>query len=388
MSADRRTLVTLAVLAMMWLVLNRLTDGVFLTPRNLANLAVQSSVVGILACGMVLVIVARHIDLSVGSLLGFTGMVVAALQAEWLPESGWTWPVALIGALLLGAALGAWQGAWVAYGRLPAFVVTLAGLLAFRGAAWLVSDGRTVSPLLPQHALLGGGIEGFVGARWSWILGALGVAALVGLRTRARARRIRVGVPVRPLPAEVFELASVCAGILAFVAVMNAYTLPRSDVARGIPVPVLILIAVAVGLSVLARSTRFGRHVFAVGGSPQAAERVGIDVRRVSVGVFALMGVLCAVAGIVTTARLEAATSSMGTLAELQAIAAAVLGGTSLAGGVGSVGGAVLGAIVMQTLDNGMVLLGISSPARQICIGGVLLVAVWLDGALRRRAER
>lgn len=388
MNADRRTLVTLAVLATMWLVLHRLSDGVFLTPRNLANLAVQSSVVGILACGMVLVIVARHIDLSVGSLLGFTGMVAAALQAEWLPDAGWAWPAALAGGLLLGGALGAWQGAWVAYGQLPAFVVTLAGLLAFRGAAWLVSDGRTIAPLAPQHAVLGGGIEGFIGARWSWGLGALGVAALVGLRARTRVERIRMGVPVRPLLGEALGLAGACGGIVAFVAVMNAYTLPRSDVARGIPVPVLILIAVAVGLSVLARSTRFGRHVFAVGGNPQAADRVGIDVRRVTVGVFVLMGVLCGVAGIVTTARLEAATSSMGTLAELQAIAAAVLGGTSLAGGVGSVGGAVLGAVVMQTLDNGMVLLGVSSPARQICIGGVLLVAVWLDGALRRRTQR
>jgi D-xylose transport system permease protein len=387
-SAERRTLATLAVLAVLWLVLDRLSDGVFLTPRNLSNLAVQSSVVGILACGMVLVIVAGHIDLSVGSLLGFTGMVVAALQAEWLPEAGWTWPAALVGGLALGAALGAWQGAWVAWGRLPAFVVTLAGLLAFRGAAWLVSDGRTVSPLLPEHALLGGGIEGFLGARWSWALGLAAVAALGVLRVRARRRRVRLGVPVRGAAAEALEVLAASGAILGFVAVMNAYTLPGSDVSRGIPVPVLILLGVALGLSVLARATRFGRHVFALGGSPQAAERAGIDVRRVVLGVFALMGVLCAVAGIVTTARLEAGTSSMGTLAELQAIAAAVLGGTSLAGGVGSVGGAVLGAVVMQTLDNGMVLLGISSPARQVCIGGVLLVAVWLDGAIQRRARR
>ena len=376
----------LAALAAIWLALDRATGGLFLTPRNLSNLAVQSSVVGVMATGMVLVIVARHIDLSVGSLLGFTGMAIAVLQAEWLPAgAAWAWPASLAAGLALGAAVGAWQGWWVAYRGLPSFVVTLAGLLIFRGAAYLLTDGRTVAPLHPRHALLGGGVEGSLGATGSWILAAAAMAALAALRLRARARRRALGVPARPLALELALLLAWWAGIAGFVAVMNAYTLPRSDVARGIPVPVLVLIAVSAGMGGLARATRFGRHVFALGGSPQAAALAGIDTRRVSVGVFTLMGLAAGLAGAITTARLEAGTSSMGTLAELSVIAAAVLGGTSLAGGAGSVGGAILGAVVMQSLDNGMVLMGVSSPMRQVWIGAVLIVAVWLDALVRRR---
>jgi D-xylose transport system permease protein len=175
------------------------------------------------------------------------------------------------------------------------------------------------------------------------------------------------------------------AGVTLFVSVMNAHTLPRSDVARGIPIPVLVMIAVAACVHLLARSTRFGRHVYAIGGNPEAAALAGIDVRRVTLGIFALMGALAAVAAVLTAARLGAGTNSMGTLAELAVIAAAVIGGTSLAGGVGSVPGALLGAVIMQSLENGMVLLGVSSAIRQVAIGGLLLLAVWLDTVWSRR---
>jgi D-xylose transport system permease protein len=384
--ADGRMLAMVGALVAIGIILDLASGGVFLSARNLYNLAVQSSVVGVMATGMVLVIVARHIDLSVGSVLGFTGMLIAALQVEWLPQRGpWAWPVSVAAGLAAGALIGAWQGYWVAYRGVPAFVVTLAGLLVFRGGAWLVTDGRTVAPLDPTYELLGGGLRGSIGAGWSWMLGATAVAALAALQVRGRRERRRHGFAPRPLWVEAARLGLWTGLIVAFVSVMNAYTRPQSDVARGVPVPVLILIAVVVAMSALARVTRFGRYVFALGGSPEAAALAGIDVRRVTLGVFTLMGLLCAVAAVLTTARLGAGASSMGTLAELSVIAAAVIGGTSLSGGVGSVAGAILGAVIMQSLDNGMVLLDVSSALRQVLIGLVLIVAVWADSVYGRR---
>jgi D-xylose transport system permease protein len=376
----------LLALMLIWLGIDWASDGLFLSARNLYNLAVQSSVVGVMASGMVLVIVGRHIDLSVGSVLGVTGMVVAIIQSELAPpDAGWGWPLAVLAGLALGGSIGAWQGYWVAYRGLPAFVVTLAGLMIFRGSAYLVADGRTVAPLDPTFVRLGGGLDGSIGAAWSWALCAVAIAGIALLQLRARHERARHGFSRLSIGAEGLRLALRVAGVTLFVSVMNAHTLPRSDVARGIPIPVLVMIAVAACVHLLARSTRFGRHVYAIGGNPEAAALAGIDVRRVTLGIFALMGALAAVAAVLTAARLGAGTNSMGTLAELAVIAAAVIGGTSLAGGVGSVPGALLGAVIMQSLENGMVLLGVSSAIRQVAIGGLLLLAVWLDTVWSRR---
>jgi len=317
-SPRTRVRAMLVALAALWLALALLSGGLFLSPRNLVNLAVQASAVAVMACGMVLVITARQIDLSVGSVLGFTGMVIAALQAEdGLLAAPLPWPVALLAGLALATAIGAWHGAWVAYARLPSFVATLAGLLIFRGAAWLVSDGRTLAPLAEDYVRIGGGPSGTI---------------------------------------------------------------------AGVPLPVLVLVATALGVHVLATRTRFGRHVFAIGGSPRAAELAGIDVRGVTLRAFALSGALAGVAAVLTTARLGAGTNSMGMQAELAVIAAAVLGGTSLAGGSGSVAGAVLGALWMQSLENGMVLLDVTSALRQVIIGLVLLAAVAADARARKSA--
>lgn len=388
LEVEPRLLGMFAAVAVVWIALDLLTGGVFLSARNLYNLSVQSSVVGIMASGMVLVIVSRHIDLAVGSTLGFTGMAIAVLQVDgWPAGATWAWPLTVLVGLALGAAIGAWQGYWVAYRGLPAFVVTLAGLLVFRGGAYLLTDGRTVAPLEPGYQMLGGGLEGSLGGSASWALAGLVVAALTARSVR-RMTRGTAGGSARPGWAEALVLAGGVALVLGFVAVVNATTRPGGEASRGVPVPVLILAGVAAGTSALARATRFGRHVFALGGSPEAAELAGIDVRRVTLGVFVLMGLLGGVAAIVTTARLGAGTNSMGTLAELSVIAAAVIGGTSLRGGIGSVAGAILGAVLMQSLDNGMVLLGVSSPLRQIFIGLVLIAAVQVDVAPERRRTR
>ncbi|CCQ75110.1 sugar ABC transporter permease [Magnetospira sp. QH-2] len=377
---DTRMVAMVAVLVAVWFGLHLMTDGIFLTARNLYNLAVQSSVVGIMATGMVLVIVARHIDLSVGSVMGFTGMIIAWLQVDVFPiGTAWNWPSTIILGLIMGGVIGAFNGYWVAYRGIPAFVVTLGGLLMFRGGAFLVTDGRTVAPMDPTYQLLGGGIDGSIGPTWSWIFGLVAIGLVAFLAWQNRQSRLKHGFPTKPVVVEWVMVAIWAVLIVGFVLVMNSYTKPRSDIPRGIPVPVLILIAVVVGMSLISKITRFGRYVFAMGGNPRAAELSGIDVKKTTMMIFMIMGVLCGIAAVITTARLNAGANSMGMLAELSVIAAAVIGGTSLAGGVGSIAGAILGAVIMQSLENGMVLMGVSSAMRQVIIGLVLILAVWFD---------
>ena len=377
---DNRMLAMTIALLVIWVTLNIMTDGIFFTARNMYNLAVQSSVVGIMATGMVLVIVSRNIDLSVGSLLGFTGMVIAYLQVHVFPlGAAWNWPLTILCGLALGGVVGLWQGWWISYRGVPSFVTTLAGLLMFRGAAYLVTDGRTVAPMDKTYQILGGGIDGSIGATWSWILAGLAIAWMLTNTLIGRRSARNYGFKVKPLWVQLFFLAIGIALVCGFVMVMNAYYKPRTEIPRGIPVPVLIMICVTVGMSLLAKITRFGRYVFAIGGNPEAAELSGIAVKKITTFVFMVMGLLCSIAGVITTARLNAGANSMGTMAELNVIAAAVIGGTSLAGGQGTIYGAILGAVIMQSLDSGMVLLGISSAMRQVVIGAVLVIAVWFD---------
>ena len=377
---DNRMLAMIIALLVIWVILNIMTDGIFFTARNLYNLAVQSSVVGIMATGMVLVIVSRNIDLSVGSLLGFTGMVIAYLQVHVFPlGAAWNWPLTILCGLALGGLVGLWQGWWISYRGIPSFVTTLAGLLMFRGAAYLITDGRTVAPMDKTYQILGGGIDGSIGATWSWILAGVAIAWMLANTIMVRRSCRKYGFYVKPVWVHLLYLVIGTALVCGFVLVMNAYYKPRTEIPRGIPVPVLIMIFVVVGMSLLAKITRFGRYVFAIGGNPEAAELAGIAVKKITTLVFMVMGILCGIAAVITTARLNAGANSMGMLAELNVIAAAVIGGTSLAGGQGTIYGAILGAVIMQSLDSGMVLLGISSAMRQLVIGAVLILAVWFD---------
>ena len=377
---DFRLLAMIIAMLMIWVTLNIMTGGIFFTARNMYNLAVQSSVVGIMATGMVLVIVCRHIDLSVGSLLGFTGMVIAYLQVHVFPLGAiWNWPLTILCGLTLGGLVGLWQGWWISYRGIPSFVITLAGLLMFRGAAYLVTDGRTVAPMDKTYQILGGGIDGSIGATWSWVLAGVAIVWMLTHTIMVRRSCRKYGFEVKPLWVQLAFLTIGTALVCGFVLIMNSYYKPRTEIPRGIPVPVLIMICVVVGMSLLAKITRFGRYVFAIGGNPEAAELSGIAVKKITTLVFMVMGILCGVAAVITTARLNAGANSMGMLAELNVIAAAVIGGTSLAGGQGTISGAILGAVIMQSLDSGMVLLGISSAMRQLVIGAVLILAVWFD---------
>ncbi len=374
------------VLACIWLILNFLTGGKFLTARNLFNLSLQVAVVGIMACGMVLVIVSRNIDLSVGSQLGFIGVFGALFQTGILPVDGAaTWWLTCLVMLATGSLIGFTQGALIAYAGIPSFVVTLGGLLFFRNAAWLINQGRTISPLNETYQRLGGGLNGTLGAFWSWVFAVLAIGCIVLIVYRARQRRSKLSVRQRSGFIDASFVTIWSAVVIGFVLVMNAHTFPRTDISMGIAIPVLILILVAAATSVLARVHTFGRHVFAMGGNPDSAELAGIDTRRLTVIVFAAMGFLCGLAAIVVTARLNAGASVTGTMTELNVIAAAVVGGTSLAGGIGTILGGLIGALIMQSLENGMILMGVPTPLQKMLLALVLIGAVWFDMIVRRR---
>jgi D-xylose transport system permease protein len=383
---DLRLAALVVVMVLIWLGFNVLTDGLFLSPRNLWNLSVQSSVVGVMAVGMVFIIVARHIDLSVGSVLGFTAMVMAVIQVQVFPiGASWNWAVTILVGLTVGALIGLFHGVIIAYLEVPAFIVTLGGLLIWRGGAWLMTRGRTVAPLDDTYQIFGGGIDGSIGALWSWILGILAIVVIIYLTLSARSRRSRYGFPVKAWWAELLILALAVAAVVVFVSTMNAYDRPRTDIPRGIAVPVLIVLTVTIVMAIVARFTRFGRYVFAMGGNPEAARLAGVDTRRVTMAIFTIMGVLCAVAAVIASARLNSGTNSLGTLDELDTIAAAVIGGTSLAGGVGTIPGAIIGTVLIASLISGMVMLDLSTATQNVIQGLVLIAAVLLDVLYQRR---
>ena len=407
---DTRLLGMVGALLIIWIGFQLLTGSLFLTPRNLWNLSVQTASIAVMATGMVLVIVTRNIDLSVGSVLGFVGMIMGVMQAELLPQmigfnNPATWIITLAVGLMLGAAIGAFHGVIIAFLNVPSFIVTLGGLLVWRGATWFVTSGRTVAPMDATFRLMGGGTEGSIGATASWTVGIIACIAIIATIVHSRNQRKRFGFPRRPVWAEYFLALLGCTLVLGAVTVANAYPWPANIARRyaeahgiawpegglfishGIAIPVLMAIFIGIIMTFISTRLRFGRYVFAIGGNPEAAELAGIKTRWVTVRIFALMGALCAIAAAISTARLNAATNAQGELDELYTIAAAVIGGTSLAGGTGTIAGAMLGALVMQSLQSGMVLLGIDSPLQRIVVGMVLVIAVWLDTVYRARAK-
>jgi D-xylose transport system permease protein len=408
---DTRLLGMVIGLLTIWVSFNFWSGGTFLTPRNIWNLTVQTSVVAIMATGMVLVIVSRNIDLSVGSMLGFLGVFMALMQAEWLPsvvgfDQWYTWIVVLIAGMLLGGLVGALQGTVVAYLAVPSFIVTLGGLLIFRGLAWLQASGRTIAPMDSSFQLLGGGARGSVGGTISWVIGVVACVAVILLLASRRRTYLKFGFRVRPLWADIALMVMGCVVILGGVWYLNQYYMPEPlarayaeanglewpesglQIPFGIANPVLIAIGTAIVMTFIATRRRYGRYVFSIGGNPEAATLAGIKTKRTIVLTFMVMGILVGLASAVQVARLNSATSGLGTLQELYVIAAAVIGGTSLAGGIGTIFGAVLGALLMQSLQSGMVLVGIQTALQDVVIGIVLILAVAADVAYRKRQSR
>ena len=376
---DLRLSIMAGVLAVMAIAFHIVT-GNFLTPENLYNIAQQSAVVGIVAAAIGLIIVARHIDLSVGSVLATTGVLIATLMYG----AGWHWVPASLAGLALSLAIALYQGWLVAYLGVPSFVVTLGGLMSFRGVAFLISDGRTQPVTDATFLLIGGGLDGALGPTWSWALGGV-LAALIAWNTFSRRRSaIEHGFPLRPAWFDAALAGFFIVITLVFVALMCAYQLPSKPQAQGIPNPVLIWGAVVMGMAFIVNRTSFGRYVYAIGGNPEAALLVGIPVKRVLLKLFLLLAVMVTIAAVVAVSRLNAGTSSLGNGMELYVIAAAVIGGVALAGGSGTVLGTVLGSLIIQFLESGLLLLDVGIGYRMVIIGQVLIVAVVFDVLYRR----
>ncbi|MGL9720563.1 xylose ABC transporter permease XylH [Symbiopectobacterium sp.] len=358
-----------AIIAIM-LFFTLMTDGSYLSARNVSNLLRQTAITGILAVGMVFVIVSAEIDLSVGSMMGLLGGL-AAIFDVWL---GWPLPLTIVVTLFLGLLLGAWNGWWVAYRKVPSFIVTLAGMLAFRGILIGITNGTTVSPTSSAMAQIG---QSYLPAGMGFTLGVAGLLTFVAWQWRRRQKRVNLGLSVTRPASDIGRQAVMAVLVLGAIYLLNDY--------RGVPTPVLILTLLMLGGIFMATRTAFGRRIYAIGGNIEAARLSGINVARSKLAVFAINGLMVAVAGLILSSRLGAGSPSAGNIAELDAIAACVIGGTSLAGGVGSVAGAVMGAFIMASLDNGMSMLDVPTFWQYIVKGGILLLAVWMDTATKRK---
>ncbi|MET0981754.1 MAG: sugar ABC transporter permease [Telluria sp.] len=363
-----KILALLVAIAIIWAFFSWKTDGGFTSARNLSNLMRQMSITGILACGMVFVIIAGEIDLSVGSLLGLLGGMAAVLDVT----HGLPLPVSMAIVLASGLLLGFLNGYLTAYAGIPSFIVGLGGMLAYRGIVLGITDGSTIAPISPAFEQLG----------QAYLSPALGVALGVGLfllagvlAWRQRATQIHHHLPVTATWRLAFRVALVGMVLAGFISTLNSY--------EGIPLPVLILLVLLGVFSYIARQTVFGRRIYAVGSNMEATRLSGINVRAVKLWIFGLIGLMCALAGLINTARLAAGSPSAGMSGELDVIAACFIGGTSMRGGAGTVHGALVGALVMASLDNGMSMLDVDTYWQMIVKGLILTLAVWLDVATR-----
>jgi len=356
-----------------------LTDGRSLSAGNITNVVLQYSYILILAIGMVIVIVAGHIDLSVGSVVALTGAVSAVLVIR----NGAPWWVGVLAALATGVLVGAWQGFWVAYVGIPAFIVTLAGMLLFRGLTLEVLDNKSLSPFTPEYQKVANGfLNGLLGGNgydaFTLLVFALAAVGYAVSQWRTRAGRVAYGQAVESFPLFVVKILVVAAVVMAF-----AWKLAT---ARGLPIVLIILAALIMIYTVVTKRTVFGRQVYAIGGNLSAATLSGVKVRMVNFWIFVNMGLLAGVAGVVFSSRSNTAAPGAGDMFELDAIAAAFIGGAAVTGGVGSVVGAMVGALIMAVMSNGMSILGVDQSLQSVIKGLVLLLAVAFDVYNKRRA--
>ncbi|MFC9284948.1 multiple monosaccharide ABC transporter permease [Streptomyces collinus] len=355
------------------------TDGDLLLPRNASNLVLQNSYILILAIGMMLVIIAGHIDLSVGSLTAFVGAFAAVLTVQ----HGLSWPVALVLCLLVGAVAGSVQGYLIAYLGIPSFIVTLAGMLLFRGLTEILLKGQTLGPFPDGLQKLGNGFLPEVGPHTNYhnltlLLGLVLIAAVVWQEVQGRRRQQEFALDVLPTRLFLLRLTALVAAILLLTLLLASY--------KGAPIVLIILGALVVGYGYVMRNAVFGRHIYAIGGNLPAAKLSGVKDKKVTFLVFLNMGVLAALAGLVVAARLNAASPKAGVNFELEAIASSFIGGASMSGGVGTVLGAIIGGLVLGVLNNGMNLLSVGTDWQQVIKGLALLVAVGFDVWNKRKS--
>ncbi len=396
--AHFRTYSMVIALVVIWILFTVLTDGVFFEPRNLSNLVRQTALIAILAIGMVPVIITGNIDLSVGSVVGFISIIVAYCQYYIFPDFlGQLFPafesqttflgiqtsmngvlstaLSIVVALLVGLLVGLWHGTLIAYLQIPAFIVTLGGYLAFRGGVLLVSGGRTISPVENTLVEIG---QGYIPKNIGLVLAFLVVGCVFAAILWGRNQKFKYGFEKYPIYRDLLK-----AGAISFIVLF--YVLYIANGYEGIQNPVLLMVVILVIFTYITKNTRFGRYIYAYGGNKEATRLSGINTRAIVFKVFIMMGILCAFCGVVLTGYVSAGTTSGGNLYELLTIAACVIGGTSLMGGEGTVAGAVVGALVMGSLNNGMDLLGWTNSKQWIVQGLVLIVAVYVDVVSKKK---
>jgi len=363
-----KMLALLIAIALIWTFFSWKTAGGFVTPRNLSNLVRQMSITGVVACGMSLVIIAGEIDLSVGSLLGLLGGIAAVLDVTYHVAL----PLNLLIVLGCGLLAGLFNGYLTAHLKIPSFIVGLGGMLAYRGIVLGVTGGMTVAPVSAELVYLG---QGYVTPQWGIALGVALFALTLVLIWRARRSRAEHGLAQPALWRDAVKVLVTAAVLAGAVSTFNHY--------EGIPLPVLLLLALLGLFSYVTTQTVFGRRIYAVGSNMEATRLSGINVQAIKLGIFGIMGLMCALAGVIETARLAAGSPSAGTSGELDAIAACFIGGTSMRGGSGTVHGALIGALVMASLDNGMSMLDVDTYWQMIVKGCILTLAVWIDVSTR-----
>lgn len=359
-----------AAIVFIMLFFSIMTEWSYLTPRNISNLLRQTAITGILAIGMVFVIISGEIDLSVGSLMGLLGGIAAILDV-WF---GLPLPLTIVITLFAGVVLGAWNGWWVAYRKVPSFIVTLAGYLAFRGILIGITDGTTVAPISDDMSVIG---QSYLPDMVSLMIGVGCLAGYFGWQKKRNGLRKKYQLSVPSTQSALTKNTLIAVAVLVAIVLLNDY--------RGVPTPVLLLIFFALVGTFIAAKSRFGRRIYAIGGNIEASRLSGINVEKTKLSVYAMNGFLVAISALILSSRLGAGSPSAGNIAELDAIAACVIGGASMAGGVGTVIGAVIGAFIMASLDNGMSMMDVPTFWQYIVKGGVLLLAVWMDSASKHR---
>jgi D-xylose transport system permease protein len=368
-----RTFTMVFALIAIWAIFAWQTEGSFLQARNISNLLRQMSVTGVLSVGMVLVIVAGQIDLSVGSVVCFLGAILAVLNTN----KGYSPASAFAITLGVGVLIGVAQGFLASYQRIPAFIVTLGGMLGFRGASMWITENNTIP--LQENWILSLGTS-YLSPKLGWIVVATGLAFMI-FRQVMNYRKLKdFKLQAPPLWSLALQITGISTLVVGFMAVLASY--------EGIPVPVLVMLGFMLLVHFAATQTTWGRHIYAIGGNRDAAFLSGINVKARILSIFALMGVLATVAGTILTARVGSASPDAGNLLELDAIASCVIGGTSLMGGKGSILGAILGALVMESLNNGMSMANIEPFWQFIVKGGVLVAAVWIDIASQGKTNK
>ncbi|MEY8387429.1 sugar ABC transporter permease [Oscillospiraceae bacterium 38-13] len=376
-----RQIVMLGVLALIWMGFSLLTGGTFVSSRNVSNLVLQSASTAIAATSIVWVLIAGHIDLSIGSFVGFTGAIAGICMVNL---GLGVLPTILI-VLLVGGLLGAFQGYWVAYRNVPAFIVTLAGMQIFRGGCMMVTKGVTISPMKDGFKAIGQAyIPSLFSAEGSLndtalLAGVVLSVAYAGAQLRGVRSKKAYQLETAPTWFLVVKICVVSAAIMVVMAVLAVHL--------GIPVALILVGACTVAFTYISYRTKFGKYVHAIGGNRDAARLSGIDIKKITFIIFVVEGLMCALSSIFYTARLNSAAASAGQNMEMDVISAAIIGGTSTMGGEGSVPGAIIGALIMASINNGMSIMNLPSHAQYITKGIVLLLAVWMDVATRKKSR-